>query len=453
MRTQGKRGLKASLLIGLLLFAKPTYASVFFPQTATLANGMTVILVQNKLSPAVAQMVWYRVGAADDPAGRSGLAHYLEHMMFKGTRTVPDGALSETVAAQGGEDNAYTSYDYTTYYEIVAASQLPLMMQLEADRMRGLLFDSEKAASELSVVKSERQQRTDNHPQGLFAEKMRAALFPAHPYGRPIIGWREDIAQLTPRDAHAFYQHFYAPQNAILVISGNVTMADVLASAAATFGRVEGGKAIQRPPLPSLPHIKNERLEMKDERVTQTSVAAQTLVPSRGINAMRSYALEVLAEILGGGEVGLLYRRFVLETKTASGVSVSYDPIARGSSVFSWGAIPAGDGDVRALESQMKTWLAQKAKKGFSGQDVTRAKERLESAAIFARDRLLVPAQITGEALAVGLSVEEVEAWPQRIHTVTAAQVNAAFRDVMQQKGWVTGILEPALLVKKGGEE
>ncbi len=453
MRTQGTWGLKASLLSGLLFFSTPTHAAVFFPQTATLANGMAVVLIQNKLSPAVAQMVWYRVGAADDPALRSGLAHYLEHMMFKGTRAVPDGALSEIVAAQGGEENAYTSYDYTTYHEIVAASQLPLMMQLEADRMRGLLFDSEKAASELSVVKSERQQRTGNHPQGLFAEKRRATLFPAHPYGRPIIGWRDDIAQLTPRDAQAFYQRFYAPQNAILVISGNVTMADVLASAAATFGRVEGGNASPRPPLPPLPQTKNERVEMQDERVTKPSVAAQTLVPSRGMDATRSYALEVLAEALGGGEVGLLYRRFVLEMKAASGVSVSYYPIARGPSVFSWGAIPAGDGDVRALESQIKMWLSQKAEKGFSGQDVARAKKRLESAAVFARDRLLTPAQIMGEALAVGLSVEEVEAWPQRIHAVTVAQVNAAFRDVMQQKGWVTGILEPALLVKKGGDE
>ncbi len=450
---QGGRGLKIALLSGLLLFATPAQAAVFFPQTATLANGLSVVLIQNKLSPAVAQMVWYQVGAADDPAGRSGLAHYLEHMMFKGTQAVPDGALSEIIAGQGGENNAYTSYDFTTFHEVVAASQLPLIMQLEADRMRGLLFDPEKAASEMSVVKSERQQRTGNHPQGLFTEKMRAALFSAHPYGRPVIGWSDDLAQLTPHDAHAFYKSFYAPQNALVVISGNVTMESVLANAAATFGRVEGGAVIPRTPLPPLPPSKNERVIMQDARVTQASVTAQTRVPSRITGRASSYALEVLAETLDGGEVGLLYRHFVLDTKTASGVSVAYDPIARGDSVLSWGAIPAGGAEVRDLEQQIKAWLSQKAKKGLSAVEVAGAKKRLETAAIFARDHLLAPAQIMGEALAVGLSVEEVEAWPRRIHAVSTAQVNAAFREVMQRE-WVTGILEPVPFKKtEGGDE
>jgi zinc protease len=442
-------GLFFFVLMGLVSSAQ---AAVFSPQTATLANGMRVVVIQNKLSPAVAQVVMYKIGAADDPAGRSGLAHYLEHMMFKGTQAVPDGAFSKAVAAQGGDDNAYTTYDYTAYYEVVAAAQLPLVMQMEADRMRGLVLDPDKAASELSVVKSERQQRTDNHPQGLFAEKMRAALFPSQPYGRPVIGRRDEVARLTPDDARAFYDRSYAPQNAILLVSGNVTMAEMLADAAATFGRVKGGAPLKRAALPFVPKSKNERVEMQDARVTQPSVMALVPAPSRRMDAPRSYALEVLAEILGGGEVGLLYRHFVLEKKSASGVSFSYDPMARGPATFSWSAVPAATTKVRALEKQIEAWLAQKARAGFAVAEVARAKQRMEDGAVFARDRLLAPAQILGEAMAVGVSVEEVEAWPQRIGAVTPAQVNAALRDVMKQKGWVTGILEPPS-AKKGEAE
>ncbi|HAX90692.1 MAG TPA: peptidase M16 [Rhodospirillaceae bacterium] len=424
------------------------HAAVFYPESATLANGLQVVVIQNKLSPAAVQMVWYKVGAADDPQGRGGLAHFFEHMMFKGTAALPDGAYSEQIAAQGGDDNAFTSHDYTSYHEIVAADRLPLVMQMEADRMRGLILDDEKASSELSVVKSERQQRIDNHPQGLFGEKFRAALFPAHPYGRPVIGSKEDLDRLTPADARAFYQKHYAPQNAILVVSGNVEFADVLRLAAATFGRVEGNTAItDRAPIQqNTPSSRgaSDRIEMQDARVTQPMVMASVPAPSLNTNLRRSYALEVLAEILGGGEVGLLYRHFVTDQKIASSASVSYDPTARGPSSFSWSAVPSASTETRALEKQIKEWLAQKASTGIDAATVARAKQRLQDAAIFARDRLAAPAQIVGEALAVGIPLNELESWPQRIHSVTAAEVNAAFRDVMKSQGWVTGILEPA---------
>lgn len=440
----GKRGCAWALFLLSLFLTSPSiaHAAVFNPHSFTLANGMEVVVVQNRLSPAVAVMVWYKVGAMDDPAGRTGLAHYLEHMMFKGTEAVPAGKFSEQISALGGEENAFTTQDYTAYHEAVAAEHLGLIMQLEADRMKGLTLSS--AVEERAVVLSERQERTENSPQGLFREKMAAALYPDHPYGRPVIGWKEDIAGLEPQDIRAFYAQHYRPNNAILAVSGNVEVADVMRLAAGTFGRLEGGAARSPAIVAQVKPPAQLRVERQDARVTQASFIQSHVLSGIAPNSRRSYALDVLAEILSSGEVGLLHKAFVLEARTASAVSASYSAATRGPASFAFAATPSPGADVRALEADLKAYMQKLARKGVSAADVARAKQRMLDSAVFARDKLMAPAQIFGATLAVGQQIADVESWPERVSHVTQADVNHALRALVANKNAVTGILEPA---------
>jgi len=431
-------------LAGLLALTTQAQAAVFHPQTYMLANGLQVVIVPGALAPAVTQMVWYKTGSADDPMGHSGLAHYLEHMMFKGTDLMPPGAFSATIAAQGGQDNAFTDYDATAYYVSVAASRLPLVMQMEADRMRHLRVAPEEALPEREVVLSERQQRTGNDPQGLFQEKLRAALFPNQPYGRPVIGWQNEIEVLTPDDLRAYYHTHYAPNNAILVISGDVDPATTLALADATFGRLEPEKMKPRAPASQLVRPSQPRLEMKDARITQPFVLREIATASAITDPQTATALEVLSEVLAGGEVGLLYRHFVLEEQTASAVEVSYDSSSRGPSIFTFAFTPSSKEDLRGLEGTFDTYLQGLARKGLPPSAIAAAQQRLIDSAVFARDRLMAPAQILGGALAISQSVQDVEDWPAHIRAVTPAQVNKAFRALLASPYYVSGLLEPA---------
>lgn len=441
------RLLKIGLAVASICVSLPSqgYGAVFYPENYTLANGLRVVIVQNKLSPAVAQMVWYKVGSVDDPRGLSGMAHYLEHMMFKGTADVPSGAFSALIAGMGGDDNAFTTHDTTAYHEIVAAENLGAVMALEADRMRSLQIDPKQALPERDVVLSERQQRTDNSPQGLFAEKMAATLFPNHPYGRPVIGWAGDIARFSPEETRAFYRAHYAPNNALLIVSGNVETADVLRLADATFGRLAASKDVPlRPDLGKVSPPSQPRVEMKDTRVRQPFVVQRYIVSSRRADPPLSYALEVLSEVLGADEVGLLYRHFVMDRKLAAGINASYDPISLGPSVFAFGATPAPGQDIRRVEKEMKAYLRKLARRGIDAKAVRAAQQRLEDSAVFARDRIMAPAEILGASVATGLSVNEVERWPHRIRAVTPDQVNAALRALLANPYHVTGILEGA---------
>ncbi len=440
-----RRGMLSGAFL-FLAFPSLAQAAVFHPEHYTLANGMQIVVVSGALSKAVSHMVWYKVGAADDPSGKTGIAHYLEHLMFKGTDKMPSGVFSAAIAAQGGGDNAFTGYDATAYYVSVAADRLPLIMQMEAERMRGLSLSVNEAASEKEVVLSERQQRTDNTPQGLFEEKLRAALFSGHPYGRPVIGWREDIEGLSPQDARAQYDRYYRPDNAVLVVSGDVKAQDVLRFAAATFGRLQGSdKPIFRADLVVLPETGEKRVERQDARIKQPYVTWRFAAPSAMMQKKNaSYALTVLAEVLSGGEVGLLYRQFVVKTQKAGGLDVSYDPAARGPAVFSIMATPSAGQDVRTLEKEIDVYLRCLSKKGISFADVAAAKRRLQDGAIFARDRLMAPAEILGEALAIGQKIEDVEKWPEAIGAVSVAQVNDAFQKLLASPHQVRGILEPA---------
>ena len=420
------------------------WATVFNPTSFTLANGLQVVVVPNHLAPAVTQMVWYKVGSADEKAGKTGLAHYLEHLMFRGTTETPAGQFSAAIAARGGQENAFTAYDYTAYFETVSVENLPLIMRLEADRMHNLNIKPETATPELSVVLSERQQRTDNSPEGRFNEKLRGILMPQHPYGVPVIGWKKEIQSLTPTDATRFYQKNYAPNNAVVVISGDVMPDDVMRLAAAIYGNVPKGHIATRPVLDPSPEPKRHNLTMEDAGVEQPQFVWHAVVPSYSTQKNdEAYAYEVLSEVLDGGEVGFLYRNLVVGQGVATGSGAQYDPDARGDAIFSIGLTPKSTRTAKKLDKILHDELADLAQKGIDPVKVDEAKKRLQRSAVFARDNLMMPGYAFGMALTTGHSVADVEAWPDRIQSVTVEQVNAALHGLLETPRYVSGILLP----------
>ncbi len=419
-------------------------AGVFKPETFTLPNGLAVVVIPNRRAPIVSHMVWYQVGAADEPQGKSGLAHLLEHLMFKGTPEVPDGAFSRTIAANGGNDNAFTSWDYTAYFQNVAKDRLPLLMKMEADRMANLGLTEEQVTSERAVVAAERQQNVDNDPMGRLREAMRAALFVHHPYGRPVIGWGSEIQKLQREDALAFYRTWYSPANAIVVISGDVTAEEVRPMAEETYGRLPARATPQRNRLAEPTLDAERRVVLRDATVAQPILMRSYLAPSyREGERAHVVPLQVLAEILGGGPTSRLYRRLVMDLRVVTGVRFNYDPIAFDLSTADLSVSPAPGRDLALTETALDAVLKDLLLNGISEAELARAKKRLIDGAVFARDSVQAPAYLFGMTLASGGDVSDIEKWPSNVMAVKAEDVMVAARALFGQKGYVTGILQP----------
>jgi len=419
---------------------------VYHPTLYTLDNGLQIVVVPNHRAPVVHSMLWYKVGAMDEPAGQSGLAHYLEHLMFKGTPQTPAGEFSKKIAAVGGRDNAFTSYDYTAYFATVPADFMLQLLAMEADRMRHLALTEDVAKPELDVVLAERRQRTDDNPQGRFAEKMQQAIYGAHPYGRPVIGWRAEIEQMTAKTATDFYRQWYAPNNAVLVVSGDVEPAQVMHTAAATFGTIPAQPLPQREKTKSLykPHQNPETLLVADADVLQPTLQRVYRAPSyQEATGKTAYALQVLAQILDGGSVGRLYQNLVVQKGLATETEASYDPLARDLGRFSFGIALRPRVTIAQTTAALDAVLQRLVQKGVSQDEVTRAIKRLREQAIFTRDQLVTPGYAFGQALSSGLTVADVEQWPDRIAAVTVADVNQAARTLFASKDYVTGTLVP----------
>lgn len=440
-------GLALALFLALsALIAAPgaAPAQVFNPETATLANGMQVVVVTNRRAPVVTHMVWYRVGAIDEPAGKSGLAHLLEHLMFKGTNTLQPGEFSAIVSRNGGQENAFTSTDYTGYWQSVAVDRLETMMTIEADRMANLVLKPEVVAPEVLVVMEERRSRVENEPGAQLREKANAALFLNHPYRLPIIGWEHEIAGLTPQDALAFYQAWYAPNNAILVVAGDVTMADVLPLAEKTYGQIPAHDLPARIDWREPPNKADALVTLSDPKVTTPSWSRSYQAPSYLYGEIEhAYALQVLAEILSGGPTARLNKALVVDQPIASSAGAWYDPDRRGPGQFGFYVSPRDGADVSGAATALQAEIARLLKDGVTQEEVDRAKRAMQDAAILARDSLVAPARALGSALAIGLKVEDVEDWPNRIGAVTVEEVNAAARAVLDGAASVTSILKP----------
>ncbi len=419
-------------------------AGLFDPRQFTLDNGLRVVVISDHRAPVVTHMVWYKVGAADDPPGRSGLAHYLEHMMFKGTRNVPAGEFSRTVARLGGRENAFTGYDYTGYHQTIASRHLETVMRLEADRMTNLVVREEDIAAEREVVREERRSRLGNDPGALLAEQMSAAQFLSHPYGRPVIGWEHEVAELSRQALLDFYASHYAPNNALLVVAGDVTPRQAHMLAEKHYGPIPARETAARERPREPPHRAARRVTMRDPRVRVPSWRRTYLAPSGTAGATRhAIPLQVLSEILGGGTTSRLYRRLVVEEKVASGAGTSYSGSSMDLSRFYFYGGARRGGDLEAIEAMVEEEIARLLESGVTERELRRAKARMTADAVFARDSLATGARLFGAALAVGRAAEDVEAWPSLVAAVTAEDVLAAARHVFDDRASVTGLLLP----------
>ena len=430
--------------IAMTLLGAPASAQRFGAESFTLGNGMEVVVAPNHRVPAVVQMVWYKVGAADDPLGKSGIAHFLEHLMFKGTAANPPGVFTALIARNGGRDNAFTTQDYTVFHETIARDRLDLVMRLEADRMTGLVLDDKVVLPERDVVLEERRMRIDNEPAALLGEQLRATLFLHHPYRNPTIGWVNEIRLLGTEDALASYRKWYAPNNAILVIAGDVDAVEARPLAERYFGPIPAQSLAARMRVEEPPHYAATRLEMKSARAAQPQWNRSYLAPSyRAGETAQAYPLQVLAEILGGGAGSRLYKTLVLDRNLALSAGAHYSPNTIDLTVFGLYATPKPGVSVADLETAIDGELRRLVRDGVDPDELRRAEERMRAASLYARDSLSGPANIIGAALAIGQDLEEVEAWPDRIGAVTAAEIDNAARSVLVERNSATGVLLP----------
>jgi zinc protease len=442
-----------SVLPALALFlgvaAQPAQAAVYGAETFTLANGMQVVVIPNHRAPVVSHMVFYRAGAAEDRPGKSGIAHFLEHLLFKGTPKYPAGAVMDVVARNGGNQNAFTTRDYTGYFQNIAADRLPLMMDMESDRMRNLIINKSIIDTERQVIIEERRMRVDNVPVSILQERLDAGLWMNNHYAIPIIGWEAEMQELNENDAKAYYDEHYTPNNAILVVAGDVTMASLRPLAEKYYGAVPLPKgAVPKPTTRArstflYPPAAN-RVVMHDERVSQPQWIREIIAPSYNVGDRADvHGLEVFAEIVGGGSTAKLYRTLVVDQKVAAGFSASYDTDAVSYGMFFLSLTPSPGVTIEKAEAAYEAAMADTLKNGITDADVARAKARMAARLAFAKDSPMSAARAVGTSLASGISLDDIENWPDALAKVTADQVRSAARKLFADSSSATGILLP----------
>ncbi|HEY1311506.1 MAG TPA: pitrilysin family protein [Pseudolabrys sp.] len=409
----------------------------------TLANGLELVVIPDHRAPVVTHMIWYKVGAADETPGKSGLAHFLEHLMFKGTAKNPTGHFSHAVATIGGQENAFTSNDYTAFYQRVPAEQLKTVMDFEADRMTGLQLTDKVVLPERDVILEEQSQRIANNPRARLSVQIDAALYLNHPYGKPTIGWRHEMEQLSRDDAIGFYRRFYAPNDAVVVIAGDIEPNEALKFAEDTYGKVPRHANImprQRPQEPTPVAVRS--LTLADPRVEQPLLQRAYLVPSFATaKPSQSEALEVLAHILGNGSNSRLYRALVVDKHVAVMAGAGYDSSALDLSKFGVFGAPRPGVTLPQLESEVDAVIADVIAHGVTSEELERAKSRMIADAVYAQDNQVSMARWYGAALTTGATVNDVRQWPERIRTVTAEAVQEATRTWLDKRRSVTGYL------------
>jgi len=408
-----------------------------------LDNGMQVVVVEDHRAPVVVHMVWYRAGSADELAGTSGVAHFLEHLLFKATDTMESGELSATVAANGGRDNAFTTYDYTGYYQRVAADRLELMMRMESDRMVNIRLTEDDIATERDVNIEERNQRTENNPSSLFREQMRAAQFLNHRYGVPIIGWRHEMETLDLDAAMAYYSRFYAPNNATLVVAGDVDPKEVRALADTYYGVIPANPDLGERARPYEPRQMTERrMIMRDARVAQPYVSRSYLAPERNSGDQKqAAALVMLAEVLGGSTTSVMSEKLQYDQQVAIYSGAYYSGLSLDPSTFGLFIVPAAGVSLQDAEAAMDTVVADFIKDGVDADQLARIKMQLRASQIYARDDVNAIGNRYGRALSSGLTVQDVQAWPDILQAVTEDDIIQAARDVLVLNHSVTGWL------------
>jgi zinc protease len=447
-RTAARIAAAVAMAMGLALATWPAAAEppVLAPDASdfTLANGLQVVVIPDHRAPVVTHMVWYRVGAADDPPGKSGIAHFLEHLMFRGTASHPDADFSTRVAAIGGNDNAFTTDEATAFHQTVAREHLGLMMAFEADRMANLVIDEAGLRSEREVVMEERRSRVDNSPGARLGEAIDAALYQNSRYGVPSIGWAHEIAALERDDALALYARSYVPNNAFVIVAGDVAEDEVRALAEETYGQLpRGADQPERIRLAEPEPQAARAVTLADPRVSEPSVRRLYLVPSYMTAAPgEAEALDVLGEILGGGATSRLYRRLVMDEGAAIGAGAAYRGTRIGDGTFTVAASPRGALAPDALVAAIDSVIADLVETGVTDEEVLRARRRIHAGVIYSRDSASALARrVFGPSLAAGMTIADIQAWPARIDAVTAGDVDAVARRYLDIDRSVTGYL------------
>ncbi len=409
----------------------------------TLDNGMEVVVIEDHRAPVVVHMVWYRAGSADEPPGNSGVAHFLEHLLFKGTDTVQPGEFSATVSRNGGNDNAFTSYDYTAYFQRIAADRLELMMRMESDRMVNLRIGPEDIATERDVIIEERNQRVENNPGALFREQHNAAQYLNHRYGVPIIGWQHEMRDLDLKKAKDFYNTYYSPNNAILVVAGDVYPDDVHELARTYYGVIPANPDLPERIRPQEPRqMAERRLIFEDPRVAQPYVTRSYLAPERDSGAQQdAAALALLAEILGGGTTSVMAEKLQFDAQIAVHTHAGYGATSLDDTTFDLIVVPAAGVSLANAEAAMDRVIAGFLETGIDEEQLDRIKMGLRASQIYARDDVNTLANRYGSALTQGLTIEDVQAWPDILKATTSDQIMAAARNVFQRQNAVTGYL------------
>ena len=410
-----------------------------------LANGMQVVVVPDHRAPVVTHMVWYRVGAADEPKGVSGIAHFLEHLMFKATEKIPSGEFSKTVARLGGNDNAFTGHDATAYFQRVAKDRLPKLMEMEADRMINLRLDEKEVLTEREVIIEERRSRTENSPQAILDEQMSAALYQHHSYGIPVIGWMHEMQTLSRADAIAFYKRHYAPNNAILVVSGDVQADDVKAMAEATYGRIKANPEITPRVRASEPeHRAPRRLEYRDPRAGKATVIRYYFAPSYNTAPPGdAEALELLMKIVGQGSTSRLYQRLVVKDQIASSASGYFSGSGLDSGKIAVSAVAADGHGLDKVEAAIDAVLTEVKSGGVTPEELDRAKKAYIAEYIYETDNQSTLARRYGWGMVVGRTIAQIDSWPKDIAAVTLEQVKQVASKHLILRRSVTGTLLP----------
>ncbi|MDR1163932.1 MAG: insulinase family protein [Candidatus Accumulibacter sp.] len=429
------------VLLGLVAALPPAFADTY---ERRLSNGLRVIVREDHRAPTVAHMAWYRVGSMDETNGTTGVAHLLEHMMFKGTPAFGPGEFSRIVARVGGRDNAFTGKDYTAYFQQIPKRQLGRMMRLEADRMCHLTLDAKEFAQEIKVVMEERRMRTDDRPQALLTEYAIATAFQAHPYRAPIIGWMNDLENMSVGDARAWYDRWYLPNNAFVVVVGDVDHREVFALAERHYGVLKPRALPERKPQTEPPQRGLRRLVVKAPAKLPVVLMAYKVPVIRDVEGDGDpYALEMLSAILDGHSAARFSRSLVREQRIAASASAGYDAIARGPGLFYFHGSPS-EGKTRAdLEAGFRAEIAKIVEDGVSEEELTRARNQLVAAQVYKLDSMFGQAMEIGELEASGFSFRDEARLVEKLKAVTSDDVKAVARKYFNDDALTVAELDP----------
>ena len=426
----------------IIFFSKDAFAE-FKPQHYILENGLEIIVLENNRVPAIAHSIWYKVGSADEPNGKSGIAHFLEHLMFKGTNKLKPGEFSQIVSINGGKENAFTSKNYTGYFQLIHKSKLELIMSLEADRMKNIKLLEKEFENEKTVVLEERYSRVDDNPSALLSEQINAALYMNHPYRKPIIGWEHEIKNLNLDDVMKFYEKYYAPNNAIIVICGDVNLDDAVKIAKKYFGPIKPSKIEKRAWTNEPTQHAPRKITLNSKNTAIPVFQRHYLVPTYTKSKKESLTLEVFSEIFGNSSTGMLFDEFVKNKKLAASASAYYYPDGFGHTSFTISIIPKKNVNLEEIEIHLDEYLNKIKKKAFNKEEVQKIKKRLVNATIFAQDSLYMGMRIFGSSLTTGYSLKEITAWPKDISKISTNDLQNFVPNIFNKKNSVTGYLLP----------